>query len=323
MKRFVYFMFVLFIVSAFIFCGEKSSTVDESSDLVKPPEWFANLPRPIYAQLERVETADWWFEVYKLPSDVIAIYEPYQFEEAISYLVIGADRAILIDTGTGIGDLKKTVDELTDLPVTVVNTHAHYDHIGNNWQFGETAVFNNAEEINRLLTGHDNASLQRHLVPELVPKGLPDYFDPAMWTIPPSEPDYLLEDGSVVDLGGRMLEVIHTPGHSPGEICLLDRENRLLFTGDMFFPGPLYAFGDDVSIDDYAASFDKLNARIDEYDYLLSGHNDPWVNSEVIPRVVDAFGSVLSGGGKYDEKSGVRRYYFDGFDILIRPDMVK
>ena len=67
----------------------------------------------------------------------------------------------------------------------------------------------------------------------------------------------------------------------------------------------------------------QLNKRLDEYDYLLSGHNDPWVKSEVIPRCIDGFDMIMSGGGKFDEEGGIRRYYFDGFDILIRPDMIK
>jgi len=303
-----------------IVCGE--TEIDETSEIVQPANWYEILPRPVYATLERVESSQWWFEVYKLPADIYVIYEPYQFEEAISYLVIGKDRAGLIDTGTGIGDLKKLVGELTDLPVTVINTHAHYDHVGNNYQFDDIAVYNEETEINRLLRGIGNADLQRHIRPASLRKGLPEEFDPAAWTIPPVEPTYLMEEGTIIDLGGRTLEVIFTPGHSPGEICLLDKDNRILFTGDMFFPGPLYAFGDDVDIDVYVDSFKKINARLGEYDYLCAGHNDPWVKSEVIPRVIEAFSAIRAGEGEFNEKDGIRRYFFDGFDILIRSDMV-
>ncbi|MFC1728936.1 MBL fold metallo-hydrolase [candidate division KSB1 bacterium] len=304
-------------------CGGPGGEFDDTSELVQSSDWWAKLPRPGYADLRKAETSQWWFEVYSLPADVYAIYEPYQFEEAISYLVLGNDRAILIDTGTGIGDLRKVVEELTTLPVTVVNTHAHYDHIGDNHQFEEIAIYNNPVAINRLLEGVSNEDLQRNIRPTLLWKGLPEEFDPATWTIPSVEPNYLLDEGTVIDLGGRSLEVIYTPGHSPGEICLLDRANRLLFTGDMFFPGPLYAFGDDVDIDVYVESFKKLNDRLTEYDHLLSGHNEPWIGSEVIPRVLDAFNTIDEGKGRFNEEAGLRRYFFEGFDIIIRSSMAK
>jgi len=103
----------------------------------------------------------------------------------------------------------------------------------------------------------------------------------------------------------------------------LDKNNRILFTGDAFFPGPLYAHTEEVNIDDYIASIEKLKSRLDEYYYLCSGHNDPWVKSEVISRVGDAFQEIMAGKGEYKEDNGIRRYFFDGFDILIRADMIK
>jgi glyoxylase-like metal-dependent hydrolase (beta-lactamase superfamily II) len=153
-------------------------------------------------------------------------------------------------------------------------------------------------------------------------KPLPDGIDAGTWEIPPVDPTSLLEDGEIIDLGGRTLEVIHTPGHSPGSICLLDKKNRILFTGDTYFPGPLYAHPEDVNIKDYMVSVDKLASRVSEYDFLCAGHNDPWVKSEVIPRVAKAFKDIMAGEGEFKEDKGLRRYYFDGFDILIRSDQI-
>jgi len=320
-------IFIMVILSfVLINCGcEEQQAIDESSEIVQPSDWWSKLPRPVYATLEKVETSQWWFEVYKLPvtAATYVIYEPYQFEEAIGYLVIGNDRALIIDTGTGIGDLRELIDELTGMPVSVINTHAHYDHVGNNYQFEEIAIYNNAVEINRLIDGISNENLQRNIRPALLRRGLPEGFDTNTWSIPSVEPTYLLEEGTIIDIGGRSLEVIFTPGHSPGEICLLDKENRILFTGDMFFPGPLYAFGEDVDIEIYIESFKKLNERLSEYDYLCAGHNDPWVKSEVIPRVIDAFQEIQDGKGRFNEEKGLRRYFFQGFDIIVRSDMIK
>ncbi|MCI0555067.1 MAG: MBL fold metallo-hydrolase, partial [Anaerolineae bacterium] len=99
------------------------------------PDWCKHLPRPAYKNLERVSIPDNWFEVYHVQPGVYAIYEPRQYEEVISFLITGSKRALLVDTGMGIGNLQKVIEELTKLPVSVLNTHSHPDHIGSNYQF--------------------------------------------------------------------------------------------------------------------------------------------------------------------------------------------
>jgi len=295
----------------------------QTSEIIQPQKWWTKLPRPIYASLEKIQTSQDWYEVYKLTVGTYAIYEPFQFEEAISYLVLGKERSVVIDTGTGIGDLREVIEELTDLPVSVVNTHTHWDHIGNNHQFEEIACHNHPACVDKLLNGVSHSRLQSSIQGDSIWKPLPQNFDADTWEIPSVQPSTLLADGDVIDLGERTLEVIYTPGHSPGSICLLDKINRLLFTGDTFFPGPLYAFSEDVDIAEYRTSIDKLKSRMDEYDYLCSGHNDPWVRSDVIPRVDEAFQKILAGEGNYKQDGDIRRYSFEGFDILIRTDMIK
>jgi glyoxylase-like metal-dependent hydrolase (beta-lactamase superfamily II) len=99
------------------------------------PAWCQSLPRPEYKALERVPLNDSWFEVYKVARGVLAIYEPHQAEETIGYLILGQKRALMFDTGMGIGDLKSLTAQLTHLPIIVLNSHTHDDHVGNNWQF--------------------------------------------------------------------------------------------------------------------------------------------------------------------------------------------
>ncbi len=295
-------------------CGE----VERESNLVQPPEWWSVHPRPVYATLEKVGTYQDWFDVYRLGEGTYAIYEPNQFEEAICYLVEGTDRAVLIDAGTGIGDVTQVVDQLTDLPVSVVLTHEHYDHVGQAYRFDEIVAFEDSAALWTLRAGRDNPSLRRYLTDEYLWKPLPEGFDPASWTIPSLVPTGYIHDGDVIDLGDRELEVIYTPGHSPGSVCLLDRANRMMWTGDLFFPGPLYAYSEDVDLDLYVASLNTIANLVGDFDYVLSGHNDPWVPSEVIPRVGEAFETIFQGGGEFSESDGLRRYRFDGFDILVQ-----
>jgi hypothetical protein len=114
---------------------------DTESDIIVPNKWYDKLPRETWNNFDKVEQPDKWFEVYRLTKTVYAIYKDVQFEEVISYLVLGDEKAALIDTGSGIGDIKKLVEGLTDLPVNIVNTHTHGDHIGGNHQFREILVF--------------------------------------------------------------------------------------------------------------------------------------------------------------------------------------
>jgi glyoxylase-like metal-dependent hydrolase (beta-lactamase superfamily II) len=296
---------------------------DARSELEQPAEWWRVHPRPGYASLEKVGTFQNWFDVYELTDGTYAIYEPNQFEEAISYLAVGADRGILIDAGTGIGDIRAVVQALTDLPVSLVLTHEHYDHVGGAFRFDEVALANNPSAIEKLGLGRDNASLQQYITEDYLWKALPEGFDGTTWEIPSVEPTQLLNDGDVINLGGRTIEVLATPGHSPGSVCLLDRANRLLWTGDHFYPGPLYAHASDVNLDDYMASNDRLVRSIGDFDYVLPGHNEPMVGSDVIPRVSAAFDTIFAAGGEYSEDAGLRRYEFDGFGILIHGETVQ
>jgi hypothetical protein len=100
----------------------------------KTPAWCSALPRPEYKPLERVSVSDPWFEVYRVVPGVFAIYEPHQAEEVISYLIAGTRQAALFDTGMGISDIQRVTAELTKLPIVVLNSHTHIDHVGGNWR---------------------------------------------------------------------------------------------------------------------------------------------------------------------------------------------
>ena len=99
--------------------------------------WWDKLPSDAWARFEKIEQQQQWFEVYLITDGIYAIYEMGQFEEVISYLILGDKRALLFDTGIGVGDMKKLVSNLTDLPVTVLNSHTHYDHVGGNYAFDD------------------------------------------------------------------------------------------------------------------------------------------------------------------------------------------
>ncbi len=197
----------------------------------KPP-WCQKLPRPEYSKLQRIPVADSWFEVYKVAPDVFAIYELHQFEETISYLILGRERALLFDTGMGIGDLKALTSNLTTLPVTVLNSHTNNDHVGDNWQFD--AVYGMDTEFTRQNAKGSKADAQAEIAPGEICGALPAGFNPSAYATRPWHVTKWLHDGDS-DLGGRTIEVIATPGARRG--CLgRPRETTLQVTAcDQFF----------------------------------------------------------------------------------------
>ena len=140
------------------------------------PDWCKELPRPEYKALERVQVSDAWFEVYKVAADVYAIYEPHQSEEVISYLILGRQKAILFDTGMGISDIKKVVRELTKLPILVLNSHTHDDHVGGNWEFHTIYSMETAFSERNAKGSREDA--QAEIAPGEICGKLPTSFDP-------------------------------------------------------------------------------------------------------------------------------------------------
>lgn len=134
-------------------------------------------------------------------------------------MVIGEQKAALIDTGCGIGYLRTAVEAITDKPVIVINTHTHADHLGSNRQFDEIAMYEHPLSRDVSENGISRRILERDILAEnLVTKPWPDGFDPSSFSIPAFHVSHWLKDGERVSLGGKDLEVIHTPGEAPDHI---------------------------------------------------------------------------------------------------------
>lgn len=280
------------------------------------PEWCKKLPRPAYSKLERVPTADPWFEVYKIRPGIFAIYEPRQLEEVISYLIIGGDRALLFDTGMGISNIQAVVAGLTKLPVSVVNSHSHNDHVGDNWRF--TDVYGMDTDFTRANARGSKEDAQAELAPDELCGALPAGFDAKAYATKPFHLTHWLHDGDKIDLGGRTLQVIGTPGHTPDAIALLDGKNGLLFTGDSFYLGPIYLYRPETDLDAYVASMQKLAAMAPHLQLLLPSHNTPVADPSYLPKVVVAIQQARSGEVKPVAKDGKHEYVFDGFSFLMQ-----
>jgi glyoxylase-like metal-dependent hydrolase (beta-lactamase superfamily II) len=280
------------------------------------PEWCHGLPRPEYKTLQRVDVKSSWFEVYRIRPGVFAIYEPHQFEEVISYLIVGKERAVLLDTGIGVASIRKVTKRLTSLPVTVINSHTHFDHTGGNAEFNDIANEDTPYTRHNAL-GQRNAYSRDALARERICGELPPGVKAESYAIRPWRITHRLKDGEQFDLGGRTLEVLFTPGHTPDSLMLLDRANGLLFTGDSFYPGPIYLFVPETDFAAYARSVARVAPLASQIQLLLPAHNVPVASPENLRKLQAAVEKVQSGTAKAKVTEGRREYAFEGFSLLL------
>lgn len=207
-------------------------------------------------------------EIVKMSEDTWRIED----ENVRFFLLTGRDKALLIDSGMQIRNAKEIAQQLVPLPVELLNTHADLDHIGSNAEF-ESFYMNPAEASNYYNTQKKTGSF-----------------------IP-------VEDGAVIDLGGRRLEVISIPGHTPGSVAILDLDHRVLYSGDTVQDGTIFMFGVQREMHAYIQSLEKLEAIKDRFDRIYPSHGTIPVKPDLILKLRQAALSVLAGSiGAEDAK---------------------
>jgi hydroxyacylglutathione hydrolase len=205
-----------------------------------------------------------WFSTREIGPDTWAIDDCRQ---DVIYLVCGEERALLIDTGWGVGDLPGLVAALTSLPVTVVNTHGHPDHTFGNGQFARVHI---AGEDAAFVRDPPTYETRRWIWGLLLPKPRPIAFD--SWALSAAETVVSIGDGHTFDLGGRQIEAISVPGHTSGSIALLDRETRALFAGDNILSGAIWLHLDESTpLSVFRASLQRLQG-LETFDAILPAH---------------------------------------------------
>jgi hydroxyacylglutathione hydrolase len=235
-----------------------------------------------------------WFHVWEDQPGIWVIEEPLHHEEVKSYLVLGSKRAVLIDTGMGVADIHRLVTEITPLPISVIQSHAHNDHIGGAWQFDDVGI--HSSEAADLAAGQPANRLANWFAESGMSGPLPPGFNPVGYSIPGKTPTRTYNDGDIVDLGGRILEVTHAPGHSRGGLVLLDRANRTLYSTDVVYLRSLYLLNSDSSIPDYVATLERLSALVPELDRLYPSHGPSPIPPDLIPEMLNGMREIAAGG---------------------------
>jgi glyoxylase-like metal-dependent hydrolase (beta-lactamase superfamily II) len=244
-----------------------------------------------------------WFERRTFDDDITQLWEPHVHPllRCNIWYVRGRDRDLLVDTGVGAASVRKEILDLIDKPVVALASHIHWDHVGGLHEFEERLMhrieaprMSPYEEFATLTTADfpsfildDLAATGYEIEDPYLIDALPEAgYDPKAYAVTPTTPTRLVEDGEVVDLGDRHLDVLHLPGHSPGSIGLWEGATRTLFTGDAIYDGPLIDTLPDSSVPHYIQTMKRL--RDTPAQVVHAGH-EPSFGRDRMVELVDAY----------------------------------
>ncbi len=286
------------------------------------PNWCDLIPRSTNRAFERIPVSD-WFDVYRVQEGVYALVEANQFQEAISYLIVGSRRVLLFDTGIGLVPIRPVVEQLTHLPVEVLNSHTHYDHVGGNAEFDAIMAtdlpYTRANE-----RGFPHSALAGEVAPESFCHGAPAGADTAAFRTRRWMPSRIIADGDTIDLGGTVLEVLQVPGHTPDAVALLDRARGLLWTGDTYYDGPIWLYVPETDLDAYEQSIARLAALVPRLHRLLPAHNTVSADPSHLVLARDAIRRVRAGAVQGEVLSENRvEFRFGEFGILTSRQLLE
>jgi hydroxyacylglutathione hydrolase len=169
-------------------------------------------------QARRPTTPPDWFHVYEIAAHTYAISEPKYWQQNVSYLLIGTRRALLFDTGPGLYSIRAQVDRLTSLPVIVIPSHLHFDHVGDVEEFGDVRLPDLPVLRAQVHNGYFVEAIQQYMLRDVSFRFRVHGF---------------VRDAGTIDLGERAVRLLFTPGHTPDSVSIVDADGARLFTGDL------------------------------------------------------------------------------------------
>ena len=231
---------------------------------------------PAAAKVGKGRMIDDYFVVQDLGDRTFAIGEPRYWQGNYSYLIIGDTRALLFDAGSGTRNIRKAVEGLTSLPLTVMVSHLHYDHLGGIGAFDGITLIDLPETRADVRDGRLTPSRYEY-------SGILEGRSQ-----PSPKVSGWVKPGESIDLGGRVLTVLWTPGHTQSSMALFDSGPHRLFIGDFVYPGPLYAFLPGASLSTYRSVTERLLKTLPEDTVLFTAHccrkdelpQAPWLNMQ-------------------------------------------
>ncbi len=245
------------------------------------------------------------------------LYHIYDSLDVFYSLIVGTEYALIIDSGYGFGNVYETVRSLTDLPIRIINTHGHIDHIQGNVHFKEVLIHKDDFEIYRK---HSSLIMKAGLymnVKSILPpdqKGLLKYLKPITKKLK------AISDGEIIELGNREVEVIHTPGHTKGSVCILDKKTRTLISGDSFSSHIWLCLNESTSISEYIKTVEKVISRSSDFNEIISSHSLARFKPTILPKIKHCAEniSIEKSRSYMAALAGESLIYKEGFEEVTR-----
>ncbi|NIP59667.1 MAG: MBL fold metallo-hydrolase, partial [Gemmatimonadetes bacterium] len=201
----------------------------------------------------------------------------------------------------------------------VFNFHTHPDHVGGNHEFERVLAIDTEYTRRHAREGFSHETMRDQVAPDALCRPLPPATDPSSYRVEPWRISGTIRDGQRIDLGGRTLEVLRIPGHAPDAAALLDRERGLLFTGDTFYEGPIYLFGEATDLQAYETTVERPARLAPSLELLLPGHNTPASAPRMLVSLEEALAAVTRGEVEGESRPGDRvEYVFERFTLLMK-----
>jgi glyoxylase-like metal-dependent hydrolase (beta-lactamase superfamily II) len=237
-----------------------------------------------------------WYSIRRIDSGVSHILERHvaPWMRCNMWLVHGRERDLLLDSGMGLRPLRDEIAALRERPVNLVCTHCHFDHMGAAHEF-ETRLGHKSEAQDYAAPDLARSCAKAWIGSELLTALPHEGYELSRFTLTPAPLTGHLDEGDVIDLGDRVFQVLHLPGHSPGSISLYEKATATLFSGDVIYDGMLI----DNAWHSDAEAYRHSLARLKELpvDTVHAGH-EPSFGRERLHALIDSY---MAGGQRLDD----------------------
>lgn len=215
------------------------------------------------------------------------------------YLIIGEEKAALIDTGLGVGDLKGCISTITDKPVVVCVTHYHLDHVGGVGNFDE--IYISSKDTPKLKDG-TSLEARKTFISQVSEVGA-DLSHLCEKLVPEKEVVcHEINPGEQIDLGGRKLEVMDMAGHTPGSVGFFDSLTGTLFAGDGCNNSTFLFLEDCLNAGEYKQTLVNLKGKLgNRLKRMVIFHDYTFVPLNCIDNVIECCDNILNGTSEDDE----------------------
>jgi glyoxylase-like metal-dependent hydrolase (beta-lactamase superfamily II) len=254
---------------------------------------------------ERPRAPAGWFHVFSIDDRTYAISEPKYWQENVSYLLIGTQRALLFDTGPGLYSIRAAVSALTPLPIMVIPSHLHFDHVGDLGEFEDVRLLDKPVYRAQVHDGY--------------------FVEPPLQYMLRTSFKYRvhgwIKDGELLDLGGRSVQVISTPGHTKDSVSLIEAGRRRMYTGDLVNRAIVLCAVPGSDIGDLLGSLHRLLRAVPEGSVAYEAHAEPPLTWAELTLLRDGIEKIAAGRAESKPMclggTPMRRFMVGAFPVVL------